>query len=254
MSFFTFHRVAEGYAHSRPRYHPIIMNKIRDHINLHGKFIDALDVGCGTGLSTMALRDIAENITGTDNSHEMITVAQYDNKDKIPYYHAPAEQLPFKDQSFDILTVCGAINWIDRSLFFPEAKRVLKELGWLIIYNNFITEHMRECAAYERWYQDKYLRRYPTPPRDETPVTQAECDVYGFDFSQAEDYTNEIFWSLDEYIDFLVTQSNVIVAVDTGNESLEDVKTWIHTTLAPIMPTKNGTFQFRGAIWYLQRR
>jgi SAM-dependent methyltransferase len=254
MGFFTFHRVAEGYAHSRPHYHPIIMNKIRKYIKLNGKFNDALDVGCGTGLSTIALKEIAGHITGTDNSAEMIAVAQAQNHENITYYHAPAEQLPFAQQSFDIITVCGAINWIDRARFFPEAKRVLKEQGWLIIYDNFITEHMRENTAYERWYQDEYLQRYPKPPRDETPVSQAECDLYGFHFSKAEDYTNEITWSLDEYIDFLVTQSNVIVAVDTGNESLQDVKTWMRTTLAPLLPQQKGTFIFRGYIWYLQRR
>ena len=129
----------------------------------------------------------------------------------------------------------------------------MKEQGWLIIYDNFITEHMRECATYEQWYQDEFLRRYPKPPRDETPVTQAECDANGFDFSQAEDYTNEISWSLDEYVDFLITQSNVIAAVDMGNESEAEVKTWMHTTLAPMMPEKKGTFLFRGYVWYLQR-
>ncbi|MCP4398645.1 MAG: class I SAM-dependent methyltransferase [bacterium] len=253
MSFFTFHRVAEGYSHSRPQYHQIIMNKIREHVNLHGKFNNALDVGCGTGLSTSALTEIATQITGTDRSAEMIAVAQAQHHENVTYSHAPAEHLPFHQQSFDLIAVCGAINWIDRSRFFPEAQRVLKEQGWLIIYDNFITEHMREYAAYERWYQDEYLQRYPKPPRDETPVTQEECGIHGFQLSKAENYTNELTWSLEEYIDFLVTQSNIIVAVDMEKESLEDVKTWMHTTLAPIIPTKKGSFLFRGYIWYLQR-
>jgi ubiquinone/menaquinone biosynthesis C-methylase UbiE len=129
MSFFSHERVAEGYARYRPYYHPLIMKKIRECTGVEGKFDNALDVGCGTGLSTIALREIAEHVTGTDNSHEMITVAQIQNEEEIPYFHAPAEHLPFKDQSFDLLTICGAINWIDRTQFFPEAKRVLKEKG-----------------------------------------------------------------------------------------------------------------------------
>ena len=110
MSFFTFHRVAEGYAHARPQYHAIIMNKIREHVNLHGKFNNALDVGCGAGLSTVALTEIATHVTGTDNSAEMIAVAQAQNRKNIVYHHAPAECLPFEPHSFDIVTVCGAIN------------------------------------------------------------------------------------------------------------------------------------------------
>ena len=52
MSFFSFQRVAEGYANHRPYYHPLIMDKVRRQLDLKGKYNDALDVGCGTGLST----------------------------------------------------------------------------------------------------------------------------------------------------------------------------------------------------------
>lgn len=252
MNFFAFKRVAEGYAAHRPYYHPLIMKKIRACTGLEGKFAKALDVGCGTGLSTVGLLEIAGYVTGTDNSPEMIAVAQVNNEDEIPYIHAPAERLPFKDRSFDLLTVCGAINWIDRLQFFPEARRVLKEKGWVIIYDNFITEDMHENPAYTRWYQEQYLTRYPKPARDESPLTLSECDSHGFHIANDEPYTNEIGFSLDEYIDFIMTQSNVIVAVDTGKEDAAGVKMWLRNTLAPGFPEKKGTFIFRGYIWYLQ--
>ncbi|CAB1060769.1 hypothetical protein D1BOALGB6SA_5536 [Olavius sp. associated proteobacterium Delta 1] len=253
MSFFTFERVAKGYAQYRPYYHPLIMNKIRQCTGLEGKFENALDVGCGTGLSTIALQEIAEHVTGTDNSHAMLTVAQAKNEEKIPYFHAPAEHLPFKEQSFDILTVCGAINWIDRSQFLPEANRILKDNGWVIIYENFITEDMHDNPAYTRWYQEQYLTRYPKPPRDESPLTLSECGSYGFNIINDEPYSNDIIFSLDEYIDFIMTQSNVIVAIDTGKEAAAGVKMWMHTALGPLLPEKKGTFVFRGYIWYLKR-
>lgn len=254
MSFFTFERVAEGYAKYRPYYHPLIMKKIRECTGLEGKFENALDVGCGTGLSTIALQEIAEHVTGTDNSHEMITVAQVKNEEKIPYFHAPAEHLPFKDQSFDLLTICGAINWIDRTQFFPEAKRVLKEKGWMIIYDNYITEDMHDNTAYTRWYQAQYLARYPKPLRDESPLSPSEYDSYGFHIINDEPYSNDIVFSLAEYIDFIMTQSNVIVAIDTGKEDVTDVKMWMHTTLGALFSEEKGTFIFRGHIWYIQRK
>jgi len=102
MNFFTIERVAEGYAKYRPYYHPLIMKQIRGCTGLEGKFENALDVGCGTGLSTRALLEIAEHVTGTDNSHQMITVAQVKNEDKIPYLYAPAEQLPFQSWTFPV--------------------------------------------------------------------------------------------------------------------------------------------------------
>ena len=126
MSFFEFRRVAEGYARYRPYYHPVVVDKIREHIKLQGKLASALDVGCGTGLSTVALKEIAGEVEGVDGSAEMIAVAEQQDHTGITYRQAPAEQLPFDDARFDLITVCGAINWIDRSRFFSQAHRVLR--------------------------------------------------------------------------------------------------------------------------------
>ena len=119
MSFFAFQRVAEGYARHRPYYHPLVMDKIRQQLNLKGKCHHALDVACGTGLSTIALKELADNVIGVDSSAEMIAAANAYGDGQITYHHAPAEKLPFDAESFDLLTVCGAINWIDRTRFFP---------------------------------------------------------------------------------------------------------------------------------------
>lgn len=254
MNFFTFQRVAEGYATHRPYYHPLIMRKIRERLSLNEPLAHALDVGCGTGLSTVALRMLAERVTGVDSSAEMIAVAQARNTDeRITYRQAPAEQLPFDDGSFDLLTVCGAINWIERAHFLPEARRVLKDKSWLIIYDNTITDQMPTCPAYTRWYQNQFLVRFPKPPRDESPFTPSDADTHGFRLVHSEDYTNELPWSLDQYIDFMVTQSNIIAAVDMGSQSLSDVREWMHTTLAPLIPGPLAPFVFGGYVWYIQR-
>lgn len=253
MSFFAFQRVAEGYANHRPYFHPLIMDKVRQQLNITGKCADALDVGCGTGLSTVALKELADHVTGIDGSEEMISVANKYGDKQITYRHATAEELPFDEGAFDLVTVCGAINWIDRTGFFPETIRVLREQGWVILYDNFITDQMRENDAYTQWYQTQFLSRYPKPPRNETPLTLTECKGYGFHFNE-EEYTNELSWSREEYIEYMLTQSNVIVAVDMGNETLAEAREWMHSTLAPILPDgEKGTFLFAGYIWYLQR-
>jgi SAM-dependent methyltransferase len=255
MSFFAFQRVAEGYATHRPYYHPLIMQKIRDRLGLDRPVSHALDVGCGTGLSTVALRALADHVTGTDSSAEMIAVAQAHNTDdRITYREAPAEQLPFADGTFDLITVCGAINWIDRTRFLPEARRVLKKRGGLIIYDNTITDQIPGCPAYTRWYHEQFLVRFPKPPRDESPFTPSEADAYGFRLVHSEDYTNELQWSLDQYINFMLTQSNVIVAVDMGGQALSAAREWMRTTLSAVMTGAPATFVFGGYVWTIQRR
>ncbi len=251
MTFFSFQRVAEGYASHRPYYHPLVMAKIRTHLELKGRVDKALDVGCGTGLSTTALREVADHVVGTDSSAAMISVATGTDQDDIVFQCAPAEQLRFPDASFDIVTVCGAINWIDRGRFLPEARRVLKHGGWIVIYDSFITEQMRGMPAYTQWYQEQYLRRYPKPPRDETPLLPLEAEQSGFRMRQM-DFNHEASMSTAQYIEFMLTQSNVINAVDMGSESLSEARAWMHRTLAPVLPGDDATFMFAGYIWYLR--
>ena len=52
MTLFSFQRVAEGYATHRPYFHPVVIARIRGYLGLKGKLDKALDVGCGTGLSS----------------------------------------------------------------------------------------------------------------------------------------------------------------------------------------------------------
>lgn len=253
MDLFTSRRVAEGYARYRPHFHPMVMERIRACIGLVEKLGHVLDVGCGTGLSTAPLTEIANHVTGTDISGEMLAIAQTRSADCVTYIHAPAEHLPFAHQAFDVITVCGAIDWIDRKQFLPEGRRVLKEKGWLIIYDNSITDEMRESTAYTRWYREQYLCRYPRPPRNESPVTQSDCQPHGLCLVKAEQYTNDVVWSLDAYVNFIMTQSNVTAAIESGREDENSVRTWMYKTLCPILPQNQGTFVFRGYIWYIQR-
>jgi SAM-dependent methyltransferase len=254
MSFFTFHRVAEGYATHRPYFHPLIMQKIRDQLGLSGPVPYALDVGCGSGLSTRALRELTDHVTAIDNAAEMAVVAQAQCSGAgITYSQALAENLPFADGMFDLITVCGAINWIDRTQFLPAARRVLKPQGWLIIYDNTITDQARTCPAYTAWYNEQFLTRYPKPPRDESPFTPAEANGYGFQLMHSETYTNEVLWSRDEYANYLLTQSNIIVQVDMGHESPNAAREWLRTTLAPVLTDTHTAFVFGGYVWYIQR-
>jgi len=65
-------------------------------------------------------------------------------------------------------------------------------------------------------------------------------------------YTNEVSFSAEELTNYLMTQSNVIVAIENGAESLESVRTWLTSSLAPMFRRPRGTFLFGGVIEYLQ--
>jgi SAM-dependent methyltransferase len=73
---FAHERVALGYATARPYLHPEIFEGVRAQLGLSGKVARALDVGCGTGLSSVALGALAGEVVGTDASAPMLRHAR----------------------------------------------------------------------------------------------------------------------------------------------------------------------------------
>ena len=112
MNYFDSRTAAQRYSAARPYFHPLVIEKVKDFIGIDKPAPQALDVACGTGQSTVALKEIAEWIVGVDSSEEMLTLAPQD--DRIRYIKAPAEDLPFSEAEFDLITASEAIHWFDR--------------------------------------------------------------------------------------------------------------------------------------------
>lgn len=251
-NYFAYKTAAERYAKSRPFFHSLVIDKIRENVPLAFSVANALDVGCGTGQSTIALRAIADSVIGVDASSDMVSVAL--TGDNVRYIVAPAESIPLPDAVFDLITVSLAFHWFDRPAFFGEAHRLLRENSWLVIYNNAFHGEMVENPDFHQWLNDRFMPRYPTPARNNIPVTPTEADGYGFTFAHQENYQNQIVLTLEELVAYLLTQSNVIAAVEQGTEEIEDAYGWLLQELEPLFPSQQGTFLFGGYIWYLMKK
>lgn len=93
-----------------------------------------LDVACGTG-ELLALLNARCNIqgAGVDISDEMIKVAK-SKYDKFDFFASGCAPLPFKENTFDVLTVSAAFHHFpEPEQFAAEAFRVLKPGGKLYI-------------------------------------------------------------------------------------------------------------------------
>ena len=227
-----------------------MIKKIKDFLKLREPVPRALDVACGTGQSTLALKEVASQVVGTDTSREMLVRAP--REAGVRYVEAPAEDLPFADDSFHLVTVALALHWFERSRFLTEARRVLDPGGWLVIYDNVFLGEMKENPKHERWYREDYLARYPSPPRNKEPLTEDECRKHGLQLVERESYTNEVSFSVEELTSYLMTQSNVVGAIESGAERLESVHTWLVSSLTSMFRGPRGTFRFGGVIEYLQ--
>lgn len=96
--------------------------------------VKVLDLCCGTGDMAFALRRQAPHaeITGADFSHTMLVLASQKNSQARPikWIEADALQLPFPDQSFDLVTSAfGFRNLADYDAGLREIVRVLRPGG-----------------------------------------------------------------------------------------------------------------------------
>jgi SAM-dependent methyltransferase len=251
MNFFNSKSAAERYPKGRPYFHPIAIGRIKQFLSINEPLSRALDVGCGTGLSTVALKEIAREVVGVDASGEMIALAQRDPR--IEYLIAGAEKLPFAEDEFEMVSLSSAFHWLDKEKFLKEAARVLRSGGWLVVYDNYVSGQMEENQEFQTWYREGYLKKYPPPPRTWPAFTAEDSAHEDFYLLGKEHYQNSLSFSVEQMVDYLVTQSNVIAAVECGSEEIGDVRRWLTESIEPLFAgRKEASFPFNGPIWYLQ--
>ncbi|HEX2359225.1 MAG TPA: methyltransferase domain-containing protein [Solirubrobacterales bacterium] len=96
-----------------------------------------LDVACGTGNATIPAAQTGAEVTGLDLTPELLEqgkVAAADAGVEIEWVEGDAEQLPFEDDSFDVvLSVFGCMFAPDQRRAAEELARVLKPGGRLAV-------------------------------------------------------------------------------------------------------------------------
>lgn len=94
-----------------------------------------LDVGAGTGRLAVFLANRGADVTALDISGKMLEMIKRKHK-KIVTKIGDAENLPFKDNSFDISVAAFLIVHLkDPSRFFDEVYRVLKDESIFVVTN-----------------------------------------------------------------------------------------------------------------------
>lgn len=230
MNYFDLKTSAERYSKGRPDFHSNTISHIKQFLHLEEKLNSALDIACGTGLSTQALLEIANNVYGTDIAQEMVGLAL--QPDKINYSIAPAEQQPFADNTFDLITVSSGVHWFDIDKFLIEANRLLKSKSWLVLYENHFISEMIGNDDFSKWFPDIYLKKFPSPPRnDGYSWTNENLESKDFSLVTEEKFTNPVTLSKKQLILYFTTQSNVIAAVEKNLTTYSEAENWLEQEL-----------------------
>lgn len=244
MNYFDPENAAERYAKGRPDFHSNTISHIKAFLLPEQKLDKALDIACGTGLSSKALLAIAKNVYGTDTSAEMLKHAVL--KDNINYSIAAAEQQPFPDHTFDLVTVCSAVHWFMIDDFLKEAQRLLKPHSWLVLYDNFFISEMEGADGFGRWFPEVYLKKFPSPVRNNTySWTNENLEPKQLRLVKEEHFKNPVELSKEELILYFTTQSNITGAVGKGMNYAE-IEGWLDRELSPFFKNKNRQIIYFG--------
>jgi SAM-dependent methyltransferase len=112
-----------------------------------GASVTLLDVACGPGIITAALKGSGVTVVGADLSTEMLRVARQLNPD-ARFEQADAEALPFPDESFDAVSCnFGMLHFGDPPSAIGEAARVLRRGGGRYAYAVWDTPERNPALA-----------------------------------------------------------------------------------------------------------
>lgn len=110
------------------------------HISVSHEKINVLEVGCGGGILCEEIARMGFNTTGIDPSGASLRVAakhSAENNLKINYKIGTGENLPFENNSFDVVLCCDVLEHVhDLPKVISEISRVLKNRG-IFIYDTF---------------------------------------------------------------------------------------------------------------------
>ncbi len=254
MNYFNPKTAAERYSKGRPDFHSNTIMHVKDYLHPDKKLDKALDIACGTGLSTKALLEIATHVYGTDISEEMLKLAS--ETDKINYSVAPAEQQPFDDNIFDLITVSSGVHWFDIDKFLAEANRILKSKSWLVLYENYFISEMVGNDKFTNWFPDIYLKKFPSPPRNSAYAwTNENLNPKNFNFISEERFKNSVTLTKKQLVLYFTTQSNIIAAVERKQTTYDQVENWLDHELASFFDNDDTTRTINYGNWikYIQR-
>lgn len=148
----SFDSVAAQYAAARPGYPPVLFDTVETLAGRPLAGAHVVDVGAGTGIATRLLRERGARVTAVEPGPGMAAQLRRDLPD-VPLVRGIGDALPLADGAADLITYAQSWHWTDPARSLPEALRVLRPGGALVLWWNVADPDVPWIAA-----QDARLR------------------------------------------------------------------------------------------------
>jgi ubiquinone/menaquinone biosynthesis C-methylase UbiE len=172
---------------------PLIFNDYADDLAERAGALNpssVLEVAAGSGVVTRAVAavlDAEARYVVTDLNPPMLQAAEarQNEDDRITWRHADAMDLPFPDDTFDlVLCQFGAMFFPDRVQAYTEARRVLRE-GGTFIFNMWDRIEANEFADMVTRSMAEIYPKDPPGFLARTPHGHYDPDIYRAELAQA---------------------------------------------------------------------
>jgi ubiquinone/menaquinone biosynthesis C-methylase UbiE len=155
-----------------------------------------------------------------------------------------------------MITVGSGVHWFDIDRFLQEAYRLLKSKSWLVLYENHFISEMMGNESFKDWFPAVYLKKYPSPLRnDKYEWTNENLVKKNFNLVAEEKFKNPIVFNKRQLISYFTTQSNIISAVEKGVTTYEAAGQWLSDELSVFFGNEETgqTINYGNWIKYIQR-
>jgi ubiquinone/menaquinone biosynthesis C-methylase UbiE len=151
------------------------LTKMVEMAKLNGQEV-LLDIATGGGHTANAFAPLVSRVTAVDLTAEMLIAAENFIKDNghqnVEFIQGDAEQLPFTDESFDIVTCRIAPHHFPHvDSFIKEVHRVLKHNGQFLLDDNVVPENkeydqfyntiekLRDYSHFRAWKKSEWIQK-----------------------------------------------------------------------------------------------
>jgi SAM-dependent methyltransferase len=194
-------RLAAAYAFDRRPIHEQILRSAR----LDRPADQALDVGCGAGLSTAALAPLARQVVGLAPIPAMLahrqTVAP-----RARFVIGQAERLPFAARSFDLVAAAGSLNYADLPSALAEIARVLAPSGTFLLYDFSVGRRTVSGDELAGWFAS-FEQRFPWPPGWQPfDVRELPLVAYGLRLLDYTEVETRLPMAFDAYLRYMLSE------------------------------------------------